>query len=348
MSDKETVQTRRHGRSLFGPIIMITVGVFFLLSNLGILPTLNWVGILQLWPLILIFIGVNLLARHAPGNLGTLLSGLVSLTAVLVFGYILLAGEDNALLNRFGLANNLEIKREDVSFPAAGLQEATINIDLDAVDSHLYALNDSANLIEGTVSYTGDLIFDTNTFGERAEVTLDTRDNRFPFMGVSGLGFSEEDDWQLGLNPNVITDLTIDAGSGRLMLDLAGLSLSELKIDNGSGRSDLFLPGGEFDVEVDSGSGATEITLAGNGRYHLNVDSGSGSLTIYLPPTTAARLDFDGGSGRLHVDERFQQISGDDNDGVWETAAFDTADSFADMTIDAGSGSVWVKPVVGR
>lgn len=349
MSEKEAFHTRRRGRSLFGPIILITLGIYFLLANMGIISGLNWVGVLQLWPLILVFLGLNILVRQAPGALGTLLSGLVAITAVALFGYVLLGGEDNPLLNRLGVASNIEIIHEEIEFAAGDIEQATINIDLDAVDSEISALSDSPNLIEGTVSYIGELIFETDTSGDQAEITLDAHDNLFPFLSIGGLGYDEGDDWQIGLNPQVVTALDIDAGSGALMLNLAGLTLSDLTIDTGSGRSEIFLPGGEFDVEMDSGSGSTEMTLAGDGRYHINFDAGSGSLTLYLPPTTAARINFDGGSGRLQIeDDRLQQVSGDERDGVWETVGFATADSFAELTIDVGSGSVWVRPLAGR
>ena len=349
MSEKEAFHTRRRGRSLFGPIILIALGIYFLLVNMGIISGLNWVGVLQLWPLILVFLGVNILARQAPGALGTLLSGLVAITAVALFGYVLLVGEDNPLLNRLGITNNVEVVREEIEFAAGDIEQARINIDLDAVDGEISALADSPNLIEGTVSYTGELIFETDTSGNQAEITLDARDNRFPFISIGGLGYDEGDDWQVGLNPEVVTDLNVDAGSGALRLDLAGLTLSDLTIDTGSGSSEIFLPGGEYGVEMDSGSGSTEMTLAEDGQYHINFDAGSGNLTLYLPPTTAARINFDGGSGRLQVeDDRLQQVSGDEQDGVWETAGFETADSFAELTIDVGSGSVFVRPLAGR
>jgi hypothetical protein len=347
MSENTDFRPRR-GRSLFGPILLIALGIYFLLANLGIVSGLNWVGVLQLWPLILVFIGVNILARQARGGLGTLLSGLVALTAVAVFGYVLLAGEDNPLLNRLGVSLNIEIKREDDEFTAEDIEKAKIDVELDAVDGNFFALSDSSNLIEGAVSYTGDLIFETNQSGDNATISLDTRDDRFPFLGIGGLNFSQKDPWQIGLNPDVMTDLSINAGSGSLNLDLAGLTLSDLTVDTGSGSSELFLPGGEFEVGMESGSGSTEITLAGDGRYQLNFDGGSGNLTVYLPPTTAARIDFNGGSGSLQVDDTFRQVSGDEQDGVWETAGFDTADSYADMTIEVGSGTVWVRPLAGR
>ncbi|MCJ7598892.1 MAG: hypothetical protein MUO41_09770, partial [Methyloceanibacter sp.] len=66
----------------------------------------NWSGVFQLWPLFLILIGLNIIVKHAPQPLGGLLSAFVGLVAIGIFGYVLLFGEDNATLNRFGIINN--------------------------------------------------------------------------------------------------------------------------------------------------------------------------------------------------------------------------------------------------
>jgi hypothetical protein len=46
---------------LFWPIVLIVVGVYFLLSNLG---WLNWLRADIFWPLVLIALGVWLIARR--------------------------------------------------------------------------------------------------------------------------------------------------------------------------------------------------------------------------------------------------------------------------------------------
>jgi hypothetical protein len=67
-------------------------GVYFLLRNLGIVSDLNWGVAFQLWPLLLIFLGINIIVQQVRRPFGTILSGLVSLTAVTLFGAILLFG----------------------------------------------------------------------------------------------------------------------------------------------------------------------------------------------------------------------------------------------------------------
>ena len=353
MSEVKMKQARRRGRSLFGPLFMIAIGVCFLLGNLGIVSDLNWVEVLQLWPLLLIFLGVNMIVQRVPSPYGTLLSGMVTLIALALFGYVLFFGEDNAIVQRFGVQTNREMIREEIVSAGNGsVEEMEVRVDLDAVDGEFYSLANGRNLLAGTISYSGALLFQTDLEGgNRAEIVLDDQNNSiFPFfwIGDGSFGSSDEDVWQIGLSPEVATDLRIDAGSGDLTLDLVGLHLTDLNVDIGSGSSQLFLPEGEMDVRFDAGSGSTEMTVAGDGRYNINHEGGSGELTVYVAAGTAVRVDFEAGSGRLHVDESFSQVRGEDNDGVWETAGVETADSVLDLKVDMGSGSVWIRPLGGR
>ncbi len=68
--------------SLFGPILIIAVGLFFLFNRLNPLTDFHWLDMLRLWPLFLIFLGLDLLASHAPRPYASFLSGFVAVAAV--------------------------------------------------------------------------------------------------------------------------------------------------------------------------------------------------------------------------------------------------------------------------
>ena len=55
---------KKRSRNLFGPFILITVGIAFLFNNLGLLGTDLWSTLVQLWPILLIALGLNTLLRH--------------------------------------------------------------------------------------------------------------------------------------------------------------------------------------------------------------------------------------------------------------------------------------------
>jgi len=272
--------------SLFGPIVLIGLGTAFLLYNLGFFSdrTLNWFALLQLWPLWLILLGVNVIVRQAPGGLGSLFSALVGVAAIGVCAYVLLLPEDSALLDKLGGSRNLEFRTETVEFSADDVTSADVDITFHSQGVNLYALSDSPNLIEGTVTYTGDLIFNTSRTGGTANVRLDTHseDGDWLFF-LNPTNWNTEGNnqrWQIGLDPDVALNLTLDVGSGSADLDLSHLDLSDLNVDGGSGSAEIILPNGDYSVNHDAGSGSTRMTLPSGGRQTIEIRGGSGSITI--------------------------------------------------------------------
>lgn len=181
------------------------------------------------------------------------------------------------------------------------------------------ALNDSPNLIEGDVVYRGDLIFDAATRGGKASVKLDSVYTG-PWIWPHDRG-RPEGRWDIGLSPQVPLELNLDAGSGKCDFDLSALQIDRLVIDAGSGNARLNLPA--------------------RGAFEAKIDGGSGNIDIVLPAGVGARVALDGGSGSFNPDSRFQMVRGErDDDSVWETGDFDTAESTIELTIDQGSGNV--------
>ncbi|MCP5097611.1 MAG: DUF4097 domain-containing protein [Chloroflexi bacterium] len=337
---------RKSSRSLFGPVVLISVGVYFLMSNMGIVAEPNWGAIFQLWPLWLIFIGINIIVQSMPRPFGSFLSFVVGITAVAIFGYILFFGDDNPLLARLNVPSNLETIVEEISYRPEEIRSAHIELDLNSAGADIFALEDNNDLIAGSVSYTGDLIFDTSESGDQATVYLDTRSgDGFDFFNPSNWNTSAQlTQWQLGLNPNVEIDLKIDAASGTTSADLQALSLSYLDVDSASGRFDLTLPEGEYDVKYDAASGASTIVFPENGRYAVNLEGGSGHITLVIPEGMAVQVDVEDGSGRFSPDGRFELVDGERNDdGVWETDGFANATDQIELTLDVASGSVTIE-----
>ncbi|KAA3663562.1 MAG: hypothetical protein DWQ04_10160 [Chloroflexi bacterium] len=338
--------TRRRSRSMFGPIVLIAVGVYFLLSNLGMVSSPNWAAVFQLWPLWLIFAGVNIIVQQAPRPFGGFLSAVVGVTAVALFGYVLLFSEDNALLTRLGVRStpNVETIDEDISFRPEDASSALVEIDFNSAGANLFTLEDNNDLIAGTVTYTGDLILETDQSGDRATVYLDTKANDdwgVWFNPSNWNGFEGGDRWQLGLNPNYEMELRLNSSSGSINADLSELSLTYLELDSASGSIDMAIPEGEYDVDVNAASGSLEIVFPENGRLDTKIDGASGSITLLLPEGMEAQVEIEDGSGSFRPDGRFDLIDGErDGDGTWQTANYEDASNRVTFKIDVASGSV--------
>ncbi|MBK8987895.1 MAG: hypothetical protein IPM39_17810 [Chloroflexi bacterium] len=319
-----------------------------MLNNLGLLPSvsLNWMAALQLWPLLLVLIGVNIVVQQAPRPLGGFLSALVGVTAVAIFGYVLLFSQDNPRLAGLGLQTNpAEIQTRQISFTADDIQSADVELDLGMAGAAVSALEDSANLIEGQVSYVGDLTFDASQSGSRANIYLSEKNSGLWWLNPSSWASGGLEKWQIGLNPGVVLDLRLDVGAGSATLDLRELSLRQVDVDGGAGSMELFLPDGDYDGVVDVGAGATRMTLAENGRQQITIDGGAGSLTIFLPANREAQITVNDGAGSFTINSsRFNQLDGrPDGNGVWQTADYGRAANALDLSIDVGAGSVTVR-----
>ncbi|VAW32612.1 hypothetical protein MNBD_CHLOROFLEXI01-2225 [hydrothermal vent metagenome] len=340
---------RRHknGRSLFGSFFLIGLGIYFLLRNMGIVSDLNWAVAFQLWPLLLIFGGLNIIVQQVRRPFGTALSGLVSLTAVTVFGAILLFGVELPFLSRFNLQTSAEYRQEIVEVSGDGVETSEISLDLSRLKTEVTGLNSSQNLLEGTLSIAGELNLQEEVRGSKATISLGEHSPNFWSGGwVAG---SQQPPWKIGLSRTIPMDLTIDMGSGSADLLLASLLLTDLNIDIRSGSMNLQLPGGEYDIRLDGGSGRMEVALPANGHQELIIDGASGSISLSLPPNMAARMEIDKGSGSVSVDGRFTQTSGDDHDLIWETPNYQAnSDNAILIIIDGGSGSITIEQPQGR
>lgn len=347
MDDFYENKERRSGRSLFGPVFLIGLGIYFLLRNLGIVSDLNWGTALQLWPLLLIFLGLNIIVQQARRPFGTILSGLVSLTAVAVFGAVLLFGVELPFLSRFNLQTTAEYRQEMVTVSGEGVETAVVTLDLGSLGADVTGLDSSQNVLEGTLSIAGDLEFEQRM--RDSEVIVSLGENNSGLWFGSWVTSVSQPPWQIGLSRTVPLDLTVDVGSGQSDLELGSLLLSDLFVDIGSGAINLQLPGGEYDIRLDGGSGKLVVTLPSDGRQALELDSGSGAVDLFLPPNMEARVEVDSGSGAVSLDDRFERVSGDGDDGIWETPNYDRdGDNNILIILDGGSGAISIEQRTGR
>ena len=333
----------QNGRSFFGPLILIALGAFFLLRNFGTLPTPNWAALFQLWPLALVFAGLNLVVQQARRPARGVLSAVVGLTAVFVAVYILFFSEDNALLNRLGIRTaQPELIHETISFQPDDISRAEIELDFDVVGVDIFALEPNEGLISGDISFVGDLIFETKAEEGSASVFLDTNHNG-PWQWFGNSGFQEER-WQIGLSPRIPLDLRIDIGVGSVNLDLDDLNLTDLDIDAGTGSTILTLPDGEYEIKYDAGLGSTNVTFPDNGRIVADFDGGTGSFNIVIPEDMPARIDISSGLGSVNLDSRFSLVEGERNDdGVWQTDDYDESGDGLELYVDIGTGSLTIR-----
>lgn len=311
-----TPQPQPERRSFFWPIVLIGFGVLLLLSNLGVFPESGWAVLWRFWPVALVALGLDvLIGRRSLG--GAIASGvLILLLAGMVIGVAFFAEQIPALVE---LTQSSKLLSKHVEYPLEKVESAKVTIDWNSAPGYLGALEDSSNLIEADIDYRGELAFRVTNTNGRAEVVLDSYLQNAPF---TRLNFDDRDaKWDVKLNPGVAYDLWMDTGSGSCDFNLSRLRINSLYLD--------------------SGSGSVQLTLPPTSSFQGEFNTGSGAVTITLPESVGMRVTLDSGSGSFQPDARFTLVSGErDDDGVWETRNYASADYKVELIIDQGSGSI--------
>jgi hypothetical protein len=252
--------------SLVGPTLLIGLGLVLLLNNLGYLAWSIW-DVLQLWPVLLIAAGLELLLgqRSIWGSLAAAL-----LVLLLIVGGVVLIEQVGIDRGRGELV--------EIAHPADGVESLILDLNPAVVDLRIEPLDDSGNLVEGTVQMRAFETLDQRfTGGTRARLALgsDTRG------GVRQVGMGRGPEWHLRVNPEVLTEITTDFGVGSADLLLTDLTVDEARVDFGVGQVDIALSGGtSSDIVIDGGIGTIRVIVPRSLGVRIIADAALVSRTV--------------------------------------------------------------------
>jgi len=206
---------------------------------------------------------------------------------------------------------------EQFTWPQEGVERVEVELELGVGKLELRGQSDMAGLlIAGLDLAPGDEV------SERFRVDGDVGRGRISsdrsFFSLPHIFSGKGSEWDLQLNTRVRWELDVNSGVGDVRLDL-----SELRV-------------GEFNL--DSGAGAVEVTMPRRGTVNARVDGGIGDVRINIPEGVQARVRVDRGIGDLKIGSRFNR-RGD----YYETEEFSSAESFIDLQVDIGVGSITIR-----
>lgn len=317
--------------SLVGPAILITAGILFLLNNLGLVSWNVWWSLGQLWPLLLVAIGLDMIVRGRGGSsvwasvASLLIVAMLVGTAVAV---VLLAPSGtlfgqgayfwNAGPIRVGQAIMVggPVRVEQISQPLQGTERAEVEISQGVGLLRIQAMEDPSGLIQGSVGLQGDeeIYQDMWASGDLAHYALKTK-------AVSVHTNSPADrTWDLRLNPDVPTRLKVNGGVGKTELDLSGMQITGL--------------------ELHAGVSQTDITLPGTGQFRGTIDGGVGKVTLFVPRGMAVKVDSQGVLGSVEAKGPFEKRG-----TSYVTPGYEGAGNRAEIAIKGGIGKVAIQEV---
>lgn len=308
----------RRQPSTFWPIMLIGLGVLVLLSQFGWFPVDRWLLLARLWPLLLIAAGLELVFGRS-GRWSALISAAIgTLTVVTTILLLVFAPAIPAAIVDFPNPSGATVQTQHIAHPLGTAQQADVAISFAGQPGTITALTGSTNLVEGDVTYYGDLVDSYSVEGNQAHYKLATQ-----FTGWNwGFWNTGSQQWTLGLNPSVVYDLSLNTGSGSVNYDLHSLQLRSLALNVGSGSSDLNLPA--------------------SGQYRFTLNAGSGSVRMNVPQGVAVRVEYSGGSGSFNA-PGMSLVSGTERRGTYETPGFTQAGSYVIIDLRGGSGSVSIR-----
>lgn len=249
-------------RKGFATATLFTVtGGYLLLANLGYVSFSSWITVLQLWPVLLVGWGLDILI----GNRSIWACLAASLGGFALSALVIWVVFSAPVFSRPG--DLLPIQQE--------LGNATsADINISHVSGHLMIEGGAGakNLIEGSAekpaANSPEVSYSLNN--KRANFDLNWASGNYPNMGPgSNTGF----EWGLKLNDTIPMDLETEVVFGAQELDLRTTQLETLK------SSTIF--------------GLDQVTFPAEGSYQADLDVIFGGLKLSVPKDAAVRIRAD-------------------------------------------------------
>jgi N-terminal domain of toast_rack, DUF2154/Domain of unknown function (DUF5668) len=304
--------------SLFFPILLIALGIFFLYAERH--PDFDpWPVLSTYWPLILIFLGLAKIwdsarrRQNPAAPSGPSFGGIVAAIAlVFIFAVLIHSG-------RFGRwhtgtvyamqHSDHTVDRDDAKTVNARIQMNAGDLDLSGGATHLleadfdYRASSGVPKVDYSISgVTGDLnIYQDNSVGSHFNSTGDNH-------------------WTLHMANDVPIELRIDMGAGRGNLRLRDIDISRFNLSIGAGQVNLDLTGDrkqDLIATVEGGVGEADIRLPKNVGVVVNASGGLGTIDTrglhrdgdeyvndaYGKSQATIHLKVSGGIGRISLSE---------------------------------------------
>jgi hypothetical protein len=251
-------------RSFFWPALLILAGVVALLVNTGQIPVDRLYDIVNLWPLILVVIGLELIIRRTVhGTAGDVAAALIVVLAIVgAAAYVTVAPSPNAT-HTF-----------EASAPVGNATSAHLVIDAGAATLNLSGGTDvGSDLFRARIEYSG----------PKPEVSLDSAHGTLRINQQSS-GFlvfqSRRFAVNLQLNPEVAWAVEINTGATTSTINLAHVKVTSLALNSGAARDEITLGSASGVVPVEINGGALTVRVHRPGGTEASVEVSGGAVNL--------------------------------------------------------------------
>lgn len=261
----------RQYRGFFWPAILILIGVVALLVNAGVISTNRLNLLFDMWPLLLVVIGLEMIVRRGvKGSAADVAAVLIVLLAIGgALAYVALAPNPSAT------------GKLDTKAPVGSLDHASLEVNVGAATISVVG----SSALEGDL-YRAHIEYS----GPKPDVSFDSANGSLQIsQGDSGFAFrSRRFNLQLEINSSVPWKLASNTGASTDTFKLGAVHVASIQVNTGASREDITLgpPAGIVPITIDGGA----LTV------HLHRPSGAGASVMVSGG--AVSLDFDGHQNR--------------------------------------------------
>jgi hypothetical protein len=257
-------------RGLFFPLILIAIGLIVLLANTGVLSAQALERLGDLWPLLLVILGLQLILNHTlPRQQATLIGlGATAIIVAVAVAYAALAP-----------AASIGTQRFDSSERLGGLSAASLDVNYGAATIDVSAGSIGDSLYQAHVDYpSGENPPTISLDRETGSLQIHESSSFSPFHLFGG----QRRHIQVTLTDQVPWSIRIGGGAASLRLDLRHLKLSKLEISGGANRLDAQLPSPKGTVLISVSGGANNVTMVApaHAPWRVAVSGGVSAVTI--------------------------------------------------------------------
>lgn len=171
--------------------------------------------------------------------------------------------------------------------PLNGAKEGNIRLEMPA--GELNVASGSKGLLDATISYQKS---DWKP-SMRQSIKNGISDLTIKQQDLDNKENSGKNNWDININKNLPTNLYLEMGAGKSVLDLSSSQLQKLKVDAGAVSLDVKLSKSAVkEVDINAGVGEVTVDLTGTWDHSmsLDVDGGIGDIKLKLPKNTGVKL----------------------------------------------------------
>jgi hypothetical protein len=293
-------------RGLILPGLLIVVGAIALAANLNLLQWDSLYRLLDLWPVVLVLIGVELVLRGLTSRRVASAIGmaLIVLTAIGAIAYVAFAPP---IPTGGQVLDSVE--------PVSEVTAPTLDLSVGAADVRIHSEALGDTLFKSHIEYGGTKP-DVSLDRSNGTVSISDNNQGFPFF----FGPPSRRRIDVAITNTLPWSVDVSGGASHVTLALANDALKEVSLTGGANNINLTL-------------GEPTGTVA------VDVSGGASTVTIHRPAGIAVAVHASGGANSVRLDN---QHLGGFGDSSAQTAGYDSATARYAIDVSGGASNISV------